>query len=106
MYRQDSFREGLLYEQCAELVAMEERLAEVDGLLSGVRVVRTSACACGAPLSPTSRFCANCGRPAGQRTVAACRSCGHALAADARFCPVCGTPAGDDSDVALGAGDT
>src|SRR5919206_3783642 len=33
MYRQDRFRQDLVYEQAAEVVAIEERLYEVDRLL-------------------------------------------------------------------------
>lgn len=92
MYRQDSFRETLLYEQCAEIAAMEERLRELDVLLEGRRAP-AARCACGAPLLVGSRFCASCGRALGTRTPNACGACGHALPADAKFCPRCATPA-------------
>ena len=62
MYRQDSFREHLLYEQCAEVAAIEERLTEVD-LLLDARRPPAARCECGAPLFWGSRFCSNCGRP-------------------------------------------
>ncbi len=96
MFRRDSFREGLLYEQCAELVSMEARLGELEALLGGGRA-RTTPCACGASLAAGSRFCPDCGRPAGERPVVACSACGRALAADASFCPVCATPVNDTS---------
>lgn len=99
MYRQDSFRESLLYEQCAEVAMLEERLHELDALLAAAVASRRTApaarCACGAPLLWGSHFCANCGRAVAVTAVHACQNCGHALAADARFCPVCGTPADD-----------
>lgn len=62
MYRRDSFREHLLYEQCAEVAAIEERLAEVDLLLQARRPP-AARCECGAPLLWGSRFCSSCGRP-------------------------------------------
>ena len=62
MYRQDSFREHLLYEQCAEVAAIDERLAEVEFLLDARRPP-AARCECGAPLFWSSRFCSHCGRP-------------------------------------------
>ena len=62
MYRQDSFREHLLYEQCSEVAAIDERLAEVDLLLEARRPP-AARCECGAPLFWGARFCSNCGRP-------------------------------------------
>jgi len=64
MYRQDSFRESLLYELCAEVTALEERLRELDMLLDARRPP-AARCECGAPLFWGSRFCSTCGRPAG-----------------------------------------
>ncbi len=95
MFRRDSFREHVLHEQCAEVAAVEDRLIELETLLS-VRRPPAARCECGAPLFRGSRFCANCGRPsaAGAEAVAAsCGVCGHALAADARYCPSCGAAA-------------
>src|SRR3954451_10330799 len=34
MYRQDRFRQDVVYEQAAEIVSLEERIREVDRLLS------------------------------------------------------------------------
>ena len=99
MYRRDSFRESLLYEQCAEIASMEERLRELDVLLEGRRAP-AARCECGAPLLLGSHFCANCGRPARRGAAAACGACGHTLAADARFCPACGTAADAADDAA------
>ena len=66
MYRQDRFRQDLVYEQAAEVVAIEERLFQVDQLLalatSRGRVSPAQACPqCGAPVFPGARFCASCG---------------------------------------------
>ena len=91
MYRQDSFREHLLYEQCADVAEIEERLHQLDALLVPRRAP-TPRCVCGAPIAWASHFCPNCGRPLDAEPVAPCQACGHALAADAKFCPVCATP--------------
>jgi hypothetical protein len=91
MFRQDSFREHVLYERCADVAAIDERLFELERLLD-VRRPPAARCACGAPVFWGSHFCGNCGRPLGEPVVG-CSACGHALSADARFCPECGTPA-------------
>jgi hypothetical protein len=66
MYRQDRFRQDVVHEQSAEIVSVEERLREVDRLLSA-RVSRTGrsvrCTACGIPLYSDARFCPNCGEP-------------------------------------------
>lgn len=101
MFRRDQFRQDLLVERCDELIALDERLQELDTLLAASVSVRRAApaarCACGAPLVWGSHFCANCGRPAAATPpVVGCPHCGSALAADAKFCAVCGnaiTPA-------------
>jgi uncharacterized protein YjiS (DUF1127 family) len=69
MYRRDQFRQDLLVDRCAELVALEERLSELDALLAAA-VSRGHArpaarCECGAPVFWGSKFCAQCGRPTG-----------------------------------------
>ena len=94
MYRRDQFRQDLLVERCDELVALEDRLQELDTLLAATvssrRAAPAARCACGAPLVWGSHFCANCGRPvAATPPVVACSKCGTALAADAKFCAVC-----------------
>src|SRR5918999_5391884 len=61
MFRQDSFREHLLYEQCAEVAAMEDRLLELDVLLE-TRRPPSARCTCGAPLFWGAHFCGHCGR--------------------------------------------
>jgi hypothetical protein len=64
MYRRDSFREELLSEQCADLVAIETRLADIDAALK-TPLHRAPRCTCGAPLLQGAHFCPSCGRPAG-----------------------------------------
>jgi Double zinc ribbon len=95
MYRRSSFRDELLIEQCREIVALEERLHELDAMLSAVAAARRapSTCECGAPVPWGSHFCANCGRPTGGEPVVACEGCGHPLPADASFCASCGRAA-------------
>ena len=95
MFRRDQFRQDLLVERCDELLALDERLQELDTLLAAAVSVRRAApparCACGAPLVWGSHFCANCGRPvAATPPVVGCPNCGTALPADAKFCAVCG----------------
>ena len=100
MVRRDEFREDLVYEQAAELIGLEDRLYELEALLTaatGVRRAPPSArCACGAPVLWGQHFCANCGRPAGDAVIA-CASCGHALPADAKFCASCGAAAAHEA---------
>ena len=97
MFRRDQFRQDLLVERCDELIALDERLQELDTLLAAAVSARRAApparCACGAPLVWGPHFCANCGRPvAATPPVVGCTNCSAALAADAKFCAVCGTP--------------
>jgi hypothetical protein len=67
MYRRDTFRDDVVYERCAELLGLEERLRELDTLLTVADRSRHPApavrCECGAPIFWGSRFCASCGRP-------------------------------------------
>jgi hypothetical protein len=97
MYRRDQFRQDLLIERCDELIALDDRLQELDTLLAAVvssrRAAPAARCACGAPLIGGSHFCANCGRPVvATPPVVACANCGTAVGADARFCASCGKP--------------
>ena len=62
MYRRATFREELLSEQCADLVGIETRLAEIEASLTAPRR-RAPRCTCGARLLPGARFCPSCGRP-------------------------------------------
>jgi hypothetical protein len=95
MYRRSSFRDELLIEQCREIVALEQRLHELDSMLVSMAAARRAptACECGAPIPWGSHFCANCGRPVGEEAVVACKGCGHPLPADAAFCASCGRAA-------------
>ena len=95
MYRRDQFRQDLLVERCEELVALDERLRELETLLavavSARRAAPAARCTCGAPMVWGSHFCANCGRPvAATPAVVACPNCSAPLAADAKFCASCG----------------
>ena len=96
MHRRQGFRQDLVDEQCAELVSLEDRLHELDSLLAVAVSARHAApsarCECGAPILWGSHFCANCGRPHGDRPVVACASCGAAIPAEAKFCASCGKP--------------
>jgi hypothetical protein len=68
MYKRDRFNAGLFVERCAELVAVEARVQEIDALLDGTVNLRRSGgavCVCGAPLLLGARFCATCGRRVG-----------------------------------------
>jgi len=96
MVRRDRFRPELLIERAGDVLALEERMNELDGLMlaasavpRGTRAVQL--CECGAPLLPGAHFCSHCGRPAaGTRALSACSHCGAALPADTNFCPACG----------------
>jgi len=92
MYRHSTFRDELLIERCREIIALEDRLHELDSMLAAVATARRAptTCVCGAPQPWGSHFCANCGRPVGAEPVVACESCGHPLPADAKFCASCG----------------
>jgi len=67
MFRRDQFRRELLLERCAELVSLEERVAELDTLIAAAvsrgRVQPAAHCECGAPILWGARFCGQCGRP-------------------------------------------
>ena len=64
MYRRDQFNEALVVERCAELVAIEARVSEIDALVSGAGLRRRqrAVCECGAPLLIGARYCPSCGR--------------------------------------------
>jgi hypothetical protein len=65
MYRQDRFRQDVVHEEAAQVVALEDRLREVDRLLAA-RANRTRQAfhcpGCGTPLHVGARFCPTCGR--------------------------------------------
>jgi hypothetical protein len=95
MIRHDHFREDLVLEQAGDVLALEERLAELDTLLRTAAAVRRPAraarCDCGAPILWGSHFCANCGRTVGvDASVLTCPECGRPVPADATFCASCG----------------
>jgi len=64
MYRRDQFNEALVIERCAELVAIETRVSEIDAIVSGLGLRRRqqAICTCGAPILVGARFCPSCGR--------------------------------------------
>jgi Double zinc ribbon len=96
MARRDRFRPDLLFARANDVLRVEERMHELDGLLMAVaaapRGVRSlPTCRCGAPLLPGSHFCSNCGRPSGVAPpVLTCSHCGQPLPADTNFCAFCG----------------
>ena len=101
MYRRDQFRQDLLVERCDELLALDDRLQDLDTLLAAAvsrrRAAPAARCACGAPLTAGAHFCANCGRPiAAAPPVVACTNCGAAVGADAKFCAACGRAVGPE----------
>jgi hypothetical protein len=103
MVRRDRFRPDLLIERANEVLMIEQRLNEIDALLTASLVaargpLRTlPRCECGAPLAPGVHFCSHCGRPApGSRPIAVCSHCGQPLPADANFCAHCGNSAAAD----------
>lgn len=100
MYRRSTFRDELLIEGCREIVALEERINDLDAMLASVASARRApkTCDCGAPVPWGSHFCANCGRPVGSEPVIACENCGHPLPADAKFCAGCGREAGQPEE--------
>src|SRR5918911_130624 len=53
MYRRDQFRQDLLVERCEELLALDDRLQELETLLAAAvsvrRVAPPARCTCGAP---------------------------------------------------------
>ena len=91
MFRLDRFRVELVTDRCRTLASIDDRLQEIDELLSSA-TTRGPRCECGAPIPWGAHFCQNCGRPAGPRPVVACARCGSPLPADVRFCGSCGTP--------------
>lgn len=66
MYRRDQFRQDLLVDRCVELAQIDERLSELETLLtvsaSRGRAREAARCECGAPLFWGSKFCGQCGR--------------------------------------------
>jgi hypothetical protein len=67
MFRHDQFRRELLLERCADLVALEDRIGQLDTLIGAVvsrgRTQPAVRCECGAGVFWGARFCSHCGRP-------------------------------------------
>ena len=111
MYKRDRFNAGLVVERCAELVALEARVQEIDALLDGSALVRRggggAVCICGAPILLGAKFCATCGRATRRRKrrgstdgigrggMTSCPRCGEPLASGQEYCLVCGARIGD-----------
>ena len=101
MARRDDWRYELLRSRCAEVLALEERIHELDALIAAgemaARGVGVAPCTCGAPILRGSHFCSHCGRPAPETPpVASCSHCGQPLPAEANFCAYCGNSAAAD----------
>ena len=60
MYRRNDYRDELLGTLCAQVVGIDDRLAEIDDVLGTRRV--QPRCECGVPIMRGSRFCPSCGR--------------------------------------------
>lgn len=71
MFRRDQFRRELLLERCGGLLALEDRIAELDTLIAAAvsrgRVRPPVHCGCGAAVFWGAKFCAQCGRPVDKR---------------------------------------
>jgi Double zinc ribbon len=95
MARRDRFRPELLLARANDVLRVEERMNELDGLLvaaaAAPRGLRSMPiCRCGAPLLPGAHFCSNCGRPSAAPPVMTCSHCGQPLPAETNFCAFCG----------------
>ncbi|MGD0272206.1 MAG: zinc ribbon domain-containing protein [Gaiellaceae bacterium] len=94
MYRRDQFREDLIVEHCAQTMGVENRIHELEAILTRRNSRRSSSgphCACGAPLFFGARFCASCGRPTDlASTGELCANCLQPLDPGASFCAGCG----------------
>src|ERR687888_1421860 len=96
MARRDRFKPDLLLARANDVLQLEQRMHELDGLLlavaaapRGLRAMPT--CRCGAPLLPGGHFCSHCGRPsAAAPPVQTCSHCGQPVPAEANFCSFCG----------------
>ena len=64
MFRRDQFRQDLLVERCDELIALDERLQELDTLLAASVSTRRAAPAAGVPAALRS-----CGARTSVRTA-------------------------------------
>jgi hypothetical protein len=98
MVRRDRWNPDLLVSRAREVLALEQRMHELDSLLVAEATVRSypnvAYCKCGAPLVPGVHFCGHCGRPAPTTPpVLTCSHCGQPLPAEANFCSFCGNSA-------------
>ena len=101
MVRRDRWKPDLLISRAHEVLALEQRMHELDSLLAAEATARNfpnvAYCKCGAPLVPGVHFCGHCGRPAPTTPpVLTCAHCGQPLPADVNFCSFCGNPANAD----------
>ena len=68
MVRRDRWNPDLLVSRAHEVLALEQRMHELDSLLVAEATARSYPnviyCKCGAPLVPGVHFCGHCGRPA------------------------------------------
>jgi Double zinc ribbon len=96
MIRRDRFKPDLLASRCNEVLALEQRILDLDSYLATAEAApptlrAATLCRCGAPLLRGAHFCSHCGRPATETPpVVTCTHCGHPLPAEANFCSVCG----------------
>jgi double zinc ribbon protein len=96
MIRRARFKPDLLVSRCNDVLALEQRIWDLDSYLATAEAAPPSLregalCRCGAPLVRGAHFCSHCGRPAlDTPAVVACVHCGNALPAEANFCSFCG----------------
>ena len=95
MARRDDWRYPLLHSRCADVLALEARIHELDAIIAAAeaaaRGVGVASCECGAPILRGAHFCSHCGRAAPETPpVVACSHCGQPLPAESNFCLVCG----------------
>ena len=101
MARRNDWRYPLLHSRTADVLALEERIHELDQTIAAgamaARGVGVATCQCGAPIIEGSHFCAHCGRPARDTPpVVTCSHCGAPVPAEANFCTVCGNAVAAD----------
>jgi hypothetical protein len=102
MVRRDRFKPDLLVSRASEVLALEQRIHELDAFLAASEAVpramrAATLCKCGAPLVRGAHFCAHCGRPAVETApLVACGHCGNPLPAEANFCSACGNSVAAD----------
>lgn len=100
MVRRDRWNPDLLIARAHEVLALEQRMHEVDSLLLAEATARSfpnvTYCLCGSPLVPGVHFCGHCGRPAPTAPpLVTCVHCGQPLPADSNFCSFCGNTAAE-----------